>query len=216
MAVSSVLYRNLLHEVFGSTTSGNAPNVDWLSDTIKVALLTSSYTPNANTHDFYNDLTNELSTANGYTSGGATLGSKTLTYTAANSWGTTWATGTAYTVGQIVRPTTGNTHLYRCIVAGTSHASTEPTWSTVAGQINTDNTVTWAECGGAITQFDAADTSWSSSTITARYAVVYDDTPGTSATKPLLLYVDFGADVSTTNGTFQITWDALGLFVTTS
>ncbi|WP_203231419.1 hypothetical protein [Nocardioides caldifontis] len=52
--------------------------------------------------------------------------------------------------------------------------------------------------------------SWSSSTITARYAVIYVST-GTSSTSPLLCYVDFGQDVSTTDGTFQITWAPGGI-----
>lgn len=59
--------------------------------------------------------------------------------------------------------------------------------------------------------FDGADVSWTVSTITARYAVVYDSTPGTDATRPVIMYVDFGADVSTTAGTLTITWDAAGL-----
>ncbi|OOL31846.1 hypothetical protein GQ85_10950 [Rhodococcus rhodochrous] len=58
---------------------------------------------------------------------------------------------------------------------------------------------------------DAADTAWPGSTITARYAVIYDSTPGTDATRPLIGYVDFGADVATTAGTFTITWDAAGI-----
>jgi hypothetical protein len=215
MAVSATLYRSVLNQAFGSLVSGSAPNIDWLSDTIKVMLLTSTYTPNLDTHKFKSDLTNEI-TGTGYTAGGATLGSAALTYTVANSWGTQWAVGTAYTVGQIVRPTAGNGHLYRCIVAGTSHASTQPTWPTVSGQVVTDNTVTWAECGAGIHQFDGADVSWASSTITARYAVIYDATPGSDATRPLIGLIDFGADQTTNNGTFQITWDALGIFVITT
>lgn len=58
---------------------------------------------------------------------------------------------------------------------------------------------------------DAADTSWPSSTITARYAVIYDSTPATDATRPLIAYVDFGADVVSSGGTFSITWDAAGV-----
>ena len=58
---------------------------------------------------------------------------------------------------------------------------------------------------------DAADTSWASSTITARYAVIYDSTPATDATRPLIAYVDFGADVVSSGGTFSITWDAAGV-----
>lgn len=53
-----------------------------LSDDIKVILLTSSYTPSVTTHEYYDvHITNELSTANGYTSGGLALSSKTLTET---------------------------------------------------------------------------------------------------------------------------------------
>lgn len=50
--------------------------------TIKLALVSSSYTPNVDSstgHETYADITNELSTANGYTSGGATLSSPTIT-----------------------------------------------------------------------------------------------------------------------------------------
>lgn len=66
-----------------------------------------------------------------------------------------------------------------------------------------------------VLKLDGADVSWASSTITARYAVVYDDTPATNATKPLVCYVDFGADVSSSNGTFSITWDAAGIATVT-
>ncbi|WP_280201403.1 hypothetical protein [Nocardia cyriacigeorgica] len=58
---------------------------------------------------------------------------------------------------------------------------------------------------------DADDLSWPNSTITARYAVVYDSTPASDATRPILGYVDFGQDVSTTAGTFSIVWDAAGI-----
>jgi hypothetical protein len=62
-------------------------------------------------------------------------------------------------------------------------------------------------------RLDAADTSWASSTLTARRAVVWNDTAGASTTDPVMGWVDYGADVSTTNGTFQITWDATGIIV---
>jgi hypothetical protein len=57
---------------------------------------------------------------------------------------------------------------------------------------------------------DAADVSWPTSTITARYAIIYKST-GTAGTSPLIAYVDFGADVVSTAGTFSITWDAAGI-----
>jgi hypothetical protein len=53
------------------------------ADTFKVTLHSSSYTPNAATQTVYADLTNELSTANGYTNGGATLGSVTFSQSGA-------------------------------------------------------------------------------------------------------------------------------------
>jgi hypothetical protein len=49
--------------------------------TVKLTLHTSSYSPNAATHAVYADLTNELSTANGYTNGGQSLASITWNQT---------------------------------------------------------------------------------------------------------------------------------------
>lgn len=138
MAVTAKMYSNANKTFLGGSS------IDLDSDTLKVMLCTSTYTPNQNTHDFKDDVTNEV-TGTGYTAGGATLGSVTL------------------------------------VTSGTT------------------------------TTLDAADTSWATSTITARYAVVYDSTPATDATRPLLCYVDFGADVVSSGGTFQITWDATGI-----
>jgi hypothetical protein len=59
-----------------------------------------------------------------------------------------WAVATAYSVGDFRRPTTRNGRRYKCTVAGTSHASTEPTWPTTAGATVVDGTVTWTEYGG--------------------------------------------------------------------
>jgi len=47
------------------------------TNTFAVQLHTSAYTPDAANHNFQDDLTNELPTANGYTVGGITLASKT-------------------------------------------------------------------------------------------------------------------------------------------
>lgn len=66
-----------------------------------------------------------------------------------------------------------------------------------------------------VTKLSGDAVSWSNSTITARYAVIYDSTPGSAASNPLLGYVDFGADFSSNNGTFQVTWDAAGIFTIT-
>jgi hypothetical protein len=66
--------------VFGGEVSGDTFAIDYLSDTIKVALATTAYAPNADAHEVFSDVTNELTTALGYTAGGATLGTKTSTY----------------------------------------------------------------------------------------------------------------------------------------
>lgn len=122
--------------------------IDWDTDTIKVALLTNSYTPDQDAHNYFDDVsTFEVSGATGYTAGGNTLANKTNTYNASTN----------------------------------------------------------------VIVLDADDTTWSSSTITARYAVVYDASPATNATRPLIGYVDFGSDQSSSNGNFTITWDATGI-----
>lgn len=64
---------------------------------------------------------------------------------------------------------------------------------------------------------DADDVSWASSTITARRAVIYDSTGGGSdATRPLILWIDFGADVSSTSATFSIVFSASGIATITA
>ncbi len=72
MAASITFYESF-REYLGDGT------IDLDTDTFKVTLHTSTYTPNAGTHTVYADLTNELSTASGYTNGGAALGSVTWT-----------------------------------------------------------------------------------------------------------------------------------------
>lgn len=60
-------------------------DVDWAADTIKVSLHSSAYTPNQDTDEFFTAATSELPTANGYTAGGATLGTKSRTTDAASN-----------------------------------------------------------------------------------------------------------------------------------
>ena len=143
MAVTSFFY-GLAH------LSAWNKEIDFNSDTIKVMLCTSAYTPNQDTHQYKSSVTNEVTGA-GYTAGGATLGTPTLTYTA----------------------------------------------------------------GTNVLMLDGADVSWATSTITARYAVIYDSTPATDATRPLIAYVDFGADVVSTGGSFDLVWNAAGIATVT-
>ncbi len=56
------------------------------------------------------------------------------------------------------------------------------------------------------TVLSCANPSWTTSTFTTAFAVIYDSTPATS--KPLLGYIDFGGNQTVTAGTFTITIDA--------
>lgn len=120
-------------------------SIDLDTDTIKVALVTSTYTPDQDAHDFFDDVTNEV-VGTGYTAGGASLANKAVTAD------------------------------------------------------NTDNEGV----------FDADDVAWTTSTITARGAVLYKST-GTASTSALIAYLDFGSDKISTAGTFTIQWNAEGI-----
>jgi hypothetical protein len=138
--MASKLYGQFLQQALNK-------EIDWDTDTIKVALLSNAYTPDQDAHNYFDDVSTHEVTGTGYTQGGNTLANKTNTYNSATN----------------------------------------------------------------VIVLDADDTTWSSSTITARYAVVYDASPATNATRPLIGYVDFGSDQSSSNGNFTITWDATGI-----
>ena len=59
-------------------------------------------------------------------------------------------------------------------------------------------------------RLDAADTQWTSSSFTARNAVIYKST-GTASTSPLVSYIDFGGDETVSSGTFTIQYDSTGV-----
>ena len=63
--------------------------------------------------------------------------------------------------------------------------------------------------GTNVIKLDAADLAWTTATITARYVIIYDDTPASN--KPVLGYVDFGENRSSTAGTFTIAWNTSGI-----
>lgn len=98
--------------LLGQYSATAARRVDWVPDTIKIALTTSSYTPNQDTHDFFDDITNEVS-GTGYTAGGATLASKTTAYdsstneTRLDAADPSWATATFTTRYAVVYKDTG-------------------------------------------------------------------------------------------------------------
>lgn len=197
MAATSNVFASAIDQAFGGF-------INYPSDTIKMALLTASATPNLGTWVHYSDLTNEVASGSGYTTGGVTLGTKTHTTTVANSWSVSAAISTAYNVGDVVRPSTGNTWLYVCVVAGTS-SGTAPTWPTVVGATVTDGSVTWANVGESATVYSSAAASWTSATFSAAYGAIYDSTSGVGTTEPLIALVNFGTTLSPSAGTLTVT-----------
>lgn len=65
------------NDTTGSSTASAARVVDFDTDTLKVMLTTSAYTPSATAHAAKNSVTNEVTGTN-YTAGGATLGTVTV------------------------------------------------------------------------------------------------------------------------------------------
>ena len=72
-----------------------------------------------------------------------------------------------------------------------------------------------AATSGLTLTIDGADASWAvtGAGFTYRYAVIYDDTPASN--KPLLAYVDFGADQTAAEGTHALAWAATGILALT-
>jgi hypothetical protein len=68
-------YTSLLAQWNGSA---NIFDLDEAADDIKLSAHTNTYSVNQDTHDFFDDVTNEVSGTN-YTAGGAAIGSQTLT-----------------------------------------------------------------------------------------------------------------------------------------
>ena len=103
--------------------------IDWEADTIKVALTTSSYTPNK-AHNTFSQITNEVS-GTGYTAGGATLGSAAVTEDDTNdlvkldgadiTWTVSTITNARYAI--IYDSTLANDDLIACIDFVTNRSS---------------------------------------------------------------------------------------------
>lgn len=195
----------------GLAQSLTSKNVGWTSDALKLTLHTSSYTPSLDNDVFVSALNNELASTAGYTTGGVTLTSTSVTYTAANSWGTSRANSTVYLVGTILRPASANGFLYSISTAGTSGGSL-PTYPTTVGATVADGTATLTCVGKGIIVLTAANPLWTTASFTGvRYGVISDRTPGTAATQPLLGLIDFGSDAAAGGGNFAIIFDAQGI-----
>ena len=144
MAVTAKLFGNALVKAFNK-------EIDFDSDSIRVALLTDTTAPVQDTWDYFDDAKPTEIAGTGYTAYGAVISSPSVTYN------------------------------------GTTN----------------------------VVKLDGADVSWTSATFTCRYAVIYDFTPGSDGTRPLIAFIDFGENISVTAGTFQITFAADGIVTIT-
>jgi hypothetical protein len=120
--------------------------IDFDTDTFKVLLVTSSYTPDKDTHDKRNDVTNEVS-GTGYTAGGVTSVC-TVTKDTANDRVTlsfaavSWASSTITARGAVIYKSTGtasNDNLVAYNDFGSDVASASGTFTVGASVITLQN-----------------------------------------------------------------------------
>jgi len=201
--VQALPYANFLSRLLNK-------EIDIDTDDIRAILVQNAYTPNRDTHDYYNDITNELTTASGYTAGGVALTSKSFTTTAANSWSRAHAVSTAFTAGDLVRPSTGNGFVYMAAVGGTT-SGTAPTWPTTIGLTVTDGGVTWTCVGRNVVVFTSSPATWTAPFDAGpfRHVILYDNSPATSATKPLICIATYASDQTGGSGAATVTPDSV-------
>jgi len=81
---------------------------------------------------------------------------------------------------------------------------------TALGQALANKAVTQDDTGN-LSKFDADDVSWTTATITARYAILWRNRGGVSSADELIGYWDLGSNVTCTGGTFLLQWDTDGI-----
>ena len=122
--------------------------IDFDTDTFKTLLVTSSYTPNKDTHDKRDDVTNEVANGNGYTTGGATTACTvakdtandrvTITFAAVN-----WPTSTITAAGAVIYKSRGGASSADELIAyvdfGGNVSSTGGTYSVGSSVITLQN-----------------------------------------------------------------------------
>ena len=140
MATATV-YNSYKTKLLDSST-----NIDLSSDTIKLALVTSSYTPNIDTHDFWDDVSANEASGTGYTAGGQALANKAVTTDTTNDKGKFDADDVTWTISSAL------TARYAVLYKSTGTASTSPligyidfgsTYTLSSGTL----TITWSANG---------------------------------------------------------------------
>jgi len=150
MAITaSGAYGLTLEKMFLKTQTGSLE-----ADIVWCLLVTDSYAPNFDTHDFVADITNEIANGDGYTTGGMDLASNTVTVGAPaagqikfSSTSPAWATSTITSaMAAVLYFTTGNTttdqliYLADFVTAATSSNGTFTVTVHADGWFNVDYT----------------------------------------------------------------------------
>jgi hypothetical protein len=155
-----------------------------------------------------------------------------------------WQVTHDYALNDLVRPTgpNANGHYYQVTTDAGSSGGTEPTWPTGSGATVVDDGITWTEQGvnfaanevsgtaytdkgialasktvtssSVFSKFDAADVIWTSSTITARFAILWKQGTANGIVNPLILMVlldNSPSDVASSNSSFSVFWNSEGI-----
>ena len=110
--------------------------IDLDTDTIKVMLVTSSYTPDIDAHDKRDDITNEVA-GTGYSAGGASLANKSVTADNTNDRGVfdaddlTWGSSTITARGAVIYKSRGGASSADELIAYIDFGSDKSSSSTV-------------------------------------------------------------------------------------
>jgi hypothetical protein len=159
--------------------------------TLKLALVGSGYVPNLATDQFWSIAQGFEFSGPGYSAGGSTLTGASVTVYTASTWPLSYpASGTAVATGTVIK---SGAYLYRSANSGSAAASA-PTFPTVEGETVTDASgIIWTNVGNVLLVFNVTGGyAWAAiSTSNVPYAVIYDSTPGTAATSPLLVLLTF-------------------------
>lgn len=119
--------------------------IDLVNDTIKLMLVTASYTPDQDNHDFIDDVSANEVSSSGYTAGGQALGTKTNTQDNTNDLGVFDAADLTWTA------VTFSTR-YGVLYKDTGTPSTSPLiacfdWGATKSPAAEDFTVVWNASG---------------------------------------------------------------------
>ena len=206
--------------------------MNFSADTFRLILVTSTYTPSVPTDATYANVSADEATGTGYTAGGQALTGVSLVY-GATALPTIGAGGSGYAVSATFTVTvSGGTSTTAAQVSVTTNASgvvTTINSVVVVGSYTVLPTNPAATTGGTGTGLtlamvwgvlvEAATVTWTTATISAKYAVVVHQAGGSLASTDLLVgYVDLnpgGGNISSTAGNFVVTWSGGDIFSTT-